>query len=121
MANVLTDAHARKVVQAYLNISATRSTSGDGTAVVAAPGATNRNALKELTVFLVDTTTTVTVVLKLGDVTYPGILLNSTRDSLTLGYPADEEFRCSANGAVYVNLDGAVSVGCIGRYFVEAI
>lgn len=120
MANVLTDAHTRKVVQKYSNINATRSTSGDGTAVVAAPGASNRVALKELTVFLVDTATTVTVVLKLGDVTYPGVLLNSTRDSVSLGYAADEEFRCSANGAVIVNLSGAVSVGCIGRYFTEA-
>lgn len=97
----------------------TRDQSGDGDAIVAAPGAGKRVAVKEIYVWLTDPATEVDVTLKLGDLTLPVAGLSSSRGSWGIYRALGEEIVCSDNGAVYVNLGSAVSVGVMCFYNIR--
>lgn len=98
---------------------ATRDQSGDGAAIVAAPGSGYSVAVKEITVWLVDPADANVVTLKLGSLTFPAINLSSSRSSFTIYRQSGEEIVCSDNGAVYVNLNGTDIVGVLCSYNIR--
>lgn len=95
----------------YQPVNATRDTTGDGTAVVAAPANGERIRLIELTYWLVDPATENTVTLKLGDMTLPAVKLSAGRGSFAMG-----DYVLEPETAIYVNLSGTAAVGVFGRY-----
>lgn len=94
----------------------TRSTSGDGTAVIAAPGATSRILIDYIQ--LQSEADEVTVLLKRGgtviDRIYCGAAAHGKTEKL------DRPIVCDFNEAIYVNLSGAVQVGYVIRYRVQS-
>ncbi|MCB0072591.1 MAG: hypothetical protein KDE20_14075 [Caldilineaceae bacterium] len=95
--------------QAEFTDSGTRSTSGDGTAVIAAPASDKLRWHLTSVVLTVDDpgTDEVTATLKSGeDVKLPPIVFN---DSL-VGFAAPVEIVCGYGEAVYLNLSAAVDV-----------
>lgn len=96
----------------------TRDQSGDGTAIVAAV-AGKTAAVKEISVWTVDPSTTVTVTLKFGGITFPAVGLSSARHNISIYREHGDEILCGDNQAVYVSLGGAVAVGVACFYDVR--
>ena len=96
-----------------------RDQSGDGAAIVAAPGAGKRVVIEELYFWTADPATTVTVTPKLGTLTLPAVALTSARTGWTM-YRANGQFlQGTDNGAVYLNLGGAVAIAFMCFYNVR--
>lgn len=94
----------------------TRSTSGDGTAVIAAPGAMSR-ILIDYIQLQSEADTAVTVLLKSGSTVVDRIYCGSGGHGKT--EKLDRPIVCGFNEAIYVNLSGAVQVGYVIRYRVQ--
>jgi hypothetical protein len=99
--------------------SGTRDQSGDGAAIVAAPGAGKSVVVKELYFWLIDPDTEVTVTPKLGSaLTLPPVKLTSARSGFSIYRAPGEHIRCAANSAVSLNLSDAVAIGVMCLYDV---
>ena len=119
MANAISSANDKKVVQLYTALAAsTTATSGDQT-LVAAPGAGFRLVVKELLVQNESATET-TAILKSGSNARWRAKL-AANASLALSFADGEEWRLGANEALVLNLSGANSHGYSGRYCTEAV
>lgn len=117
MAQLHPDPSGGQLVQNYTIATGTFATSGDNTAIVAAPGASLRNVIKEL-VIQNESTVTTTVLIKAGSTTKWRAVL-AQEDALVLSFAVGEEWRMGANEALVPNLSGANSHGYTVRYFTE--
>lgn len=96
----------------------TRDQSGDGAAIVPAPGAGKYVIVRELYVWLSSLSSSNGLTLKLGSLTLPTIPLGSGAPAFSMFRPDDEHIRCSENGAVYINLSGTDQVAFMCMYDV---
>lgn len=94
----------------------TRDTSGDGTAVIAAPGATSRIIIDSIQIQS-ESSTAVTVLVKRGSTTIDRVRCGGDAQGKleVLQYP----IVCGYDEAIYVNLSGAVTVNYVIRYRVQ--
>lgn len=102
-------------IQAEYTAAGTRSTSGDGTAIIAAPD--NDRHRWHITGLILTVnnpgTDTVTAIVKSGSDTLAKFVINGSQ----LGVATNVEMVCGAGEAVYLNLSGAVSVNWTVSYY----
>ena len=96
-----------------------RDQSGDGAAIVAAPGAGKSVVIEEIYFWTTDPTTSVTVTPKFGTLTFLPMQLSSARPGMSIDRASGKEIRCSNNGAVYLNLGSAVAIQFMCFYNVR--
>ena len=106
-------------------IVGTRSSSGDGTAVIAAPGAGLRNVIYYWRAQSeVDGDNT--ILLKSGSTTIGRVFVSSKGQGVLERMSSgpnemDERIYCGANEAVYLNLSAALQVNYTIRYYVDGV
>lgn len=103
-------------------IVGTRSTSGDGTAVIAAPGAGLRNVITYYRLQL-EADGDQTILLKSGSTTIGRFFGSSKGHGIIERLDQENELIdrifCGANEAVYINLSAASAVNYTIRYYVD--
>lgn len=102
----------------------TRSTSGDGTAVIAAPGAGLRNVITYYRLQL-EADGDQTILLKSGS-TIVGRFFGGSKghgiiERLDQDNQLVDRILCGANEAVYINLSASAAVNYTIRYYVDGI
>lgn len=104
----------------FQRVIGTRSTAGDGTAVIAAP-----TSDKEVRLYFVqlqaEASGTVTVLINGGATAVDRIRCAGDGQGKLREYTDRNCIRCGAGNAVYVNLSDAVQVGYILEYLVVAV
>jgi len=103
-------------MRALNTATSTRNTSGDGTAIIVAPGATSRVIIRSIQVQS-EEDTAVTALLKSGSTTIDRVYCGSKgTGKLEI---LENPIYCGFNDPIYLNLSGAVQVGYVIRYHVE--
>jgi hypothetical protein len=108
---------AAPATRTLLTVTGTRTTSGDGTALIAAPAAGNHVVIVNLEVN--PSEATVTIILKSGSTAKRTWTL--AQNSLYANdYPRGHELRMGSAAAVYLNLSGDSDTNYAIDYFLEA-
>lgn len=102
--------------QAINTATGTRATSGDGTAVIAAPGASSRILIDYIQ--LQSEAGEVTILLKHGSTSIDRIYCAAAGNGKTEYLPVP--VTTDLNSAIYVNLSDAVQVGYVIRYRIQS-
>lgn len=101
-------------------VTGTKSSSGDNTALIAAPGAGYRIIIASI-VLQNESANATTLILKSGTTAFWRVLAQAQGDGLALQFDSSLEWRLGANEALVLNLSGANSCGYSVAYYVEAV
>jgi hypothetical protein len=106
--------------QTLRSATGTYATSGDNTALIAAPGAYQRIVIVSFAIQNESATAT-TLILKDGTVAFRRVLGQAQGDGVAVTYPPGREKRLSENAALVLNLSGANTCGYSVDYFIETV
>ena len=103
-----------------LFVTGTKASSGDNTALIAAPGASRRIVITSIELQNESTTGT-TLILKSGSTAFWRVLAQNQGDGFAFNFMPGLEWRLGVNEALVLNLSGANSCGYSVAYYTEAV
>lgn len=107
-------------IRPYTRINGTRSTSGDGTAIIAAP-ASGKEAVIYMLMEQATEDTAVTILLKGGSTVLHRLRCAGDAQGYTGEFSELTAIRCGSGNAVYINLSGAAAMHYNIAYRIEDV